>query len=146
MELPYLCAASASRPLISRFVQLQFRIAYQHSDPIPGISLLPSFLTFDVRFLQGLPIISLLMLLTYLRDVPGLAQLSSGGQASLLSFSSLQLILAAYALWWLWRFKIVPLIHPSEPRQYPYWIPCESRSPSRSNLALIDIALVLGMA
>ena len=146
MELSCLCAGSASRPPISRLVQLHFSIASQHSDPIPGIGHLPSLLPFDIRFLQGLPITSLSMLLTYLRDVLGLAQLSSGRHASLLSSSSLQLILAAYALWRLWRFKIVPLIHPSEPRQYPYWIPCESRSPPRQKLAPIDTALVLGMA
>lgn len=146
MGLPCLCAGSALRPLISRVVQLQFSIAYQHSDPISGIGHLPPLLPFDIRSLQGLPIISSSLLLTYLRDVLDLAQLSEARHASLLSFSSLQLILAAYALWWLWRFKIVPLIHPSEPKQYPYWIPCESRSPSRPSLALIDTALVLGMA
>ena len=26
--------------------------------------------------------------------------------------------------WRLWRFTIVPLLAPTEPRELPYWIPC----------------------
>lgn len=34
-------------------------------------------------------------------------------------------------LWRLWTFTILPKLHPSEPRELPYWIPCEQsvRSP-----------------
>ena len=29
-------------------------------------------------------------------------------------------------LWRLWRFTILPTFVPSEPKELPYWIPCES--------------------
>jgi len=28
--------------------------------------------------------------------------------------------------WRLWRFTITPYFYPADPRELPYWIPCES--------------------
>ncbi len=28
-------------------------------------------------------------------------------------------------LWRLWRFKIEPMIKPTEPKELPHWLPCE---------------------
>ena len=30
--------------------------------------------------------------------------------------------------WRLWRFSILPKLYPNEPKEAPYWIPCEFRS------------------
>lgn len=41
-------------------------------------------------------------------------------------FSAFQLagtILATLLAWRLWRFTILPTLHPNSPREYPYWIP-----------------------
>ncbi len=28
-------------------------------------------------------------------------------------------------LWRVWTFTVLPWLHPDEPEQIPYWIPCE---------------------
>lgn len=37
-------------------------------------------------------------------------------------FFALLLVLLS---WRLWRFTILPLLRPNEPRELPYWIPCK---------------------
>ena len=32
--------------------------------------------------------------------------------------------IVVYLLWRLWEFTIKPLLHPDEPRELPYTIPC----------------------
>ena len=31
-------------------------------------------------------------------------------------------------LWRFWTFTILPALHPNEPKEVPYWIPCEQIS------------------
>lgn len=37
---------------------------------------------------------------------------------------SLSAILIIYLIWRLWRFQFLPALHPDEPRELPYLIPC----------------------
>ena len=37
----------------------------------------------------------------------------------------ISLVLAAWLVWRLWRFNVYPLLHPDQPPEYPYYIPCE---------------------
>jgi hypothetical protein len=39
-------------------------------------------------------------------------------------FTALSLLLS----WRLWRFTIRPRLHPQEPKELPYWIPCVYKS------------------
>lgn len=39
---------------------------------------------------------------------------------------SLIVVIVAWVSWYLWRFNISPALHPREPKQLPYWIPCKS--------------------
>ena len=32
-------------------------------------------------------------------------------------------------LWRLWKFTVIPLLKPDEPKILPYWIPCEHTWP-----------------
>ena len=32
---------------------------------------------------------------------------------------------SAYILWYLWTFRLAPLIRPDEPKPLPYLVPCE---------------------
>lgn len=31
----------------------------------------------------------------------------------------------ALLVWRVWRFKVQPIMHPDEPKEVPYWIPCK---------------------
>ena len=44
---------------------------------------------------------------------------------------SISLVLAPVILliWRLWRFSIIPLLYPKDPKELPYWIPCELDKP-----------------
>ena len=33
------------------------------------------------------------------------------------------LLATTWLLWRLWRFEILPLIYPDDPKELPYWIP-----------------------
>lgn len=35
------------------------------------------------------------------------------------------IVLGLFFVWRVWRFTIEPMMKPSEPRELPYWIPCE---------------------
>ena len=35
------------------------------------------------------------------------------------------IVLVLFFAWRAWRFTIEPLMKPGEPRELPYWIPCE---------------------
>lgn len=37
----------------------------------------------------------------------------------------LALATALLHLWRLWRFTIEPMMKPTEPKELPYWLPCE---------------------
>ena len=41
--------------------------------------------------------------------------------------------------WRTWRFTILPLLHPDEPLDLPYWIPCKSDLSVRSKMTAIGI-------
>lgn len=34
-------------------------------------------------------------------------------------------------LWRIYRFNIVPLLRPDEPKELPYWIPCTCQPPTQ---------------
>ena len=38
------------------------------------------------------------------------------------------LLTGSLLLWRLWRFTILPLLEPNQPKRLPYWIPCEISS------------------
>ena len=39
------------------------------------------------------------------------------------------LLTGSLLLWRLWKFTILPLFEPNQPKRLPYWIPCEISSP-----------------
>ena len=39
-------------------------------------------------------------------------------------------------LWRLWRFSIVPVLYPHDPKDLPYWIPCEQEPSASINTRL----------
>lgn len=45
------------------------------------------------------------------------------------TFNSITLTFAcgavAWLIWRVWAFTILPALRPNEPKQVPYWIPCE---------------------
>lgn len=40
----------------------------------------------------------------------------------------LAVVLLPLLLWRLWKFTIRPRLHPDEPKELPYWIPCTLHS------------------
>ena len=42
------------------------------------------------------------------------------------SYLEIALLISIIALivWRIWRFTILPLFRPNEPKELPYWIPC----------------------
>lgn len=36
--------------------------------------------------------------------------------------------LALLLLWRLWMFTILPILRPNDPKELPYWIPCECKT------------------
>ncbi|KAH8201206.1 hypothetical protein TruAng_004596 [Truncatella angustata] len=46
-------------------------------------------------------------------------------------------LLFALLLWRAWRFTIIPLLHPSRPKEFAYWIPCHGRAFFRDSNGLI---------
>ena len=42
-----------------------------------------------------------------------------------IAFYTLSVLLFALFLWRLVRFTILPAFRPDEPKELPYWIPCE---------------------
>lgn len=38
---------------------------------------------------------------------------------------TLLVLMTALLLWRLWTFTIYPWLHPKEPKEVPYWIPCK---------------------
>ena len=36
------------------------------------------------------------------------------------------LLLIPLLLWRLWKFTLLPALRPSDPKEVPYWIPCQS--------------------
>ena len=51
---------------------------------------------------------------------------TQGDQATSYALWALLVVVAALLLWRLWTFTLHPLLNPLEPREVPYWIPCES--------------------
>lgn len=43
----------------------------------------------------------------------------------LYAFSIFLSVAIAWLTWGVWTFTIHPALHPDEPKQLPYWIPCE---------------------
>lgn len=37
----------------------------------------------------------------------------------------LLLLIIATSVWRLWTFTLFPWLNPNEPKEMPYWIPCE---------------------
>lgn len=31
-------------------------------------------------------------------------------------------------LWWIWKFTLVPILKPNEPKELPHWIPCKQHA------------------
>lgn len=36
----------------------------------------------------------------------------------------LELLVLGLLVWRFWRFTVSPKIHPNDPKELPYWIPC----------------------
>lgn len=67
-------------------------------------------------------------------------------------FVSVVLLLAVVLLWKFCAFTLLPLLYPKEPKEIPYWTPCEfflqhaSRVPSVTSIeSWLTLASVLGM-
>lgn len=67
------------------------------------------------------------MLLSGLADYAEviLAALPVGVQEHALLIGTLAAVLSAWLLWRLWRFTILPMLYPDDPKELPYWIPSE---------------------
>lgn len=50
----------------------------------------------------------------------------------------LAIVLVLFFAWRVWRFTIEPMMKPGEPRELPYWIPCE-RFGRKENLSFCPI-------
>ena len=52
------------------------------------------------------------------------------GLESLLPYplQAIILLTGSLLLWRLWKFTILPLFEPNQPKRLPYWIPCEISS------------------
>lgn len=33
-------------------------------------------------------------------------------------------LLLCLLVWRLWRFTVLPMLHPNDPKELPYWMPC----------------------
>ena len=46
-------------------------------------------------------------------------------ECCLLLFFVAVIVLVGLLLWRFGAFTVVPLLHPNQPKEVPYWIPCE---------------------
>lgn len=49
--------------------------------------------------------------------------LSHGGYQHALIWVA-ELVVLGFATWRFWRFTLSPMVHPDDPNELPYWIPC----------------------
>lgn len=46
------------------------------------------------------------------------------------------LTLVAWAVWRFWKFTLYPKLHPDEPLELPYSIPCKSYNPAKHLMSI----------
>lgn len=55
---------------------------------------------------------------------PVISGLSTLNETLLYTLQLAILFAGSLLLWRLWRFTLMPMLKPNEPKELPYWIPC----------------------